>query len=88
VLPTPCAAVVCGLVDHILLVYTKEMVAPEKRVHRKRMGRPPGKSYVETFPVRLGMDQAKAIKAWAKQADVSVSEAIRRLVELGLRGAR
>jgi hypothetical protein len=52
------------------------------------MGRPPGKSYVETFPVRLGMDQAKAIKAWAKQADVSVSEAIRRLVELGLRGAR
>jgi hypothetical protein len=49
------------------------------------MGRPPGKSYVETFPVRLVPEQAQAIRAWAKHADVSISEAIRRLIERGLK---
>ena len=67
-----------------LSVYTKCM----KRVHRKRMGRPPGKSYVETFPVRLVPEQAQAIRAWAKQADVSISEAIRRLLDLALKAKR
>jgi hypothetical protein len=57
----------------------------KKRVYRKRLGRPPGKNFVESFPVRLGTEQAKAIRAWAKQADLSISKAIRQLVDLGLK---
>jgi predicted HicB family RNase H-like nuclease len=64
-------------------VYAKDMA--KKRVHRKRMGRPPGRSYVESFPVRLVPEQARAIRAWAKQADMSISQAIRRLLERGLK---
>jgi hypothetical protein len=61
------------------------MTAQQKSVHKKKMGRPPGKKYVETIPTRLTPELAKAVAAWAKQEGVSSSEAIRRLVELGLK---
>jgi hypothetical protein len=63
------------------------MVKQEKRVHKKRIGRPPGRAYVETIPVRFTPDGLKAVDAWINQQDeeVSRSEAIRRLVERGLK---
>jgi hypothetical protein len=55
-------------------------VAPKKR------GRPPSGGRDPIVPTRFPQDQIAAIDAWAAQVgdDVSRSEAIRRLVELGL----
>jgi len=49
------------------------------------MGRPPGVKYAETIPARFEIEAMKLLDAWAKKHDVSRSEAIRRLVELGLK---
>jgi predicted HicB family RNase H-like nuclease len=87
-LPTPCAAASCGLHVAIVLCTLIVMTVQQKTVHKKRMGRPPGKTYGETIPARLTPELAMAIAAWAKQAGVSRSEAIRRLVEQGLKGKR
>jgi len=56
-----------------------------KSVHKKR-GRPPGRRYGETIPVRLSSALKDQIDAWTeKQPDApSRSEALRRLVELAL----
>ena len=54
-------------------------------VHKKRIGRPPGKKYSETIPARLEPDTLANLDRWAAANDVSRSEAIRRLVELGLK---
>jgi hypothetical protein len=48
------------------------------------MGRPPGVKYAGTIPARFEIEAMKSLDAWAKKHDVSRSEAIRRLVELGL----
>lgn len=61
------------------------MAKQEKTVHKKTRGRPAGTNYTETIPARLDLDSAKALDAWAKKHDVSRSEAIRRLVVLGLK---
>ena len=64
------------------------MPEQEKTVHKKLRGRPPGTNYTETIPARLAPNTAKEIDTWAKSNGVSRSEAIRRLVEAGLKGKR
>jgi hypothetical protein len=61
------------------------MTKQDKTVHKKRMGRPPGVKYAETIPARFEIGAMKLLDAWAKKKDVSRSEAIRRLVEIGLK---
>jgi hypothetical protein len=56
----------------------------DKTVHKKRMGRPPGIKYGETIPARFEIKTMKDLDSWARKHNVSRSEAIRRLVELGL----
>ena len=52
------------------------------------MGRPPGVKYGETIPARFEIETMKHLDSWAKKHDVSRSEAIRRLVELGLKARK
>jgi len=51
---------------------------------RKRRGRPPTTGTHPTFTVRLPEDLVTAIERFADAEKLSRSEAIRRLVELGL----
>jgi len=62
------------------------MAKQEKRVYKK-LGRPAGRTYVGTIPVRFTPDGLAAVDAWINQQDeeISRSEAIRRLVERGLK---
>ena len=62
------------------------MAKQEKSVHKKR-GRPAGRSYGETIPMRLSPALKDEVEAWAKrQVDKpSRSEALRRLVEMALK---
>jgi hypothetical protein len=53
-------------------------------VHRKSRGRPAGKTYSETIPAPLELATVASLDAWAVANEVSRSEAIRRLVEIGL----
>jgi hypothetical protein len=58
-----------------------------KTVHKKSRGRPVGVKFGETIPTRFEPDAVAAIEKWADHHGIkSRSEAIRRLVELGLRG--
>jgi hypothetical protein len=57
----------------------------DKTVHKKRMGRPPGTKFSETIPARLEPATVASLDAWATAQQISRSEAIRRLVELGLK---
>jgi Arc/MetJ-type ribon-helix-helix transcriptional regulator len=61
------------------------MAKQETRVHKK-LGRPPGRLYRETIPVRLTEEAVAAIDAWIERqaGAISRSEAIRRLVDRGL----
>ena len=61
------------------------MAKQTKTVHKKSRGRPAGVKYGETIPVRFEPETVRAIDAWAAWAGVSRSQAIRRLVELGLK---
>ena len=61
------------------------MAKQDKTVHKKRMVRPPGTKFGETIPARLEPETVASLDAWAAARDVSRSEAIRRLVELGLK---
>src|ERR1700730_3924886 len=58
----------------------------EKSVHKKR-GRPPGRRYGETIPMRLSPELKDKVDLWAnRQPDKpSRSEALRRLVEMALK---
>jgi hypothetical protein len=60
------------------------MTSKGKVVHNKSRGRPAGTRYTETIPVRLEQECAAALDRWAEKNDITRSEAIRRLVELGL----
>jgi hypothetical protein len=60
------------------------MAKQTKTVHRKSLSRPTGQRYPETIPARLEPEAVAAVEKWAAANDVSRSEAIRRLVELGL----
>jgi hypothetical protein len=56
-----------------------------KTVHKKSRGRPAGVKYGEAIPVRFEPETVEAVDSWAAWAGVSRSQAIRRLVELGLK---
>lgn len=60
------------------------MAKQSNTVHKKSRGRPAGKTYSETIPARLEPATLASLDAWAVANDVSRSEAIRRLVEIGL----
>jgi hypothetical protein len=64
------------------------MAKQDKTVHKKRMGRPRGTKFSETIPARLEPQTVASLDAWAISHDVSRSEAIRRLVELGLQAKK
>ena len=59
-------------------------------VEAKRRGRPPGAAFADPVPVRLTPDQLADVDQWREdQPDQpSRSEAIRRLLEYGLRRKR
>jgi hypothetical protein len=61
------------------------MAKREKSVHRKTRGRPSGRLYGETIPVRLTREMIVSIEKWADGRDLSRSEAIRSLIEQGLK---
>jgi hypothetical protein len=61
------------------------MAKQDKSVHKKESGRPPGAKYAGTIPARFEIEAMKELDAWAKTHGVNRSEAIRRLVELGLK---
>jgi hypothetical protein len=61
------------------------MAKQHKSVHKKSMGRPPGIKYGGTIPARFEISTIEALDGWAVKHKVSRSEAIRRLVELGLK---
>jgi len=62
------------------------MAKQEKRVYKK-LGRPAGRTYVGTIPVRFTPDDLEAVDVWINQQDeeISRSEGIRRLVKRGLK---
>jgi hypothetical protein len=64
------------------------MAKQEKSVHKKSMGRPPGIKYGGAIPARFKIPTMKALDAWAEKHDVSRSEAIRQLVEIGLKAKK
>jgi hypothetical protein len=64
------------------------MAKQSKTVHKKSRGRPAGVKYGETIPARFETATMEALDAWAEKHDVSRSEAIRRLVELGLKAKK
>jgi hypothetical protein len=59
-----------------------------KNLRKKPRGRPAGRRYSGTIPVRLTPEAIAAIDAWTAGHDITRSEAIRRLVEIGLAAAR
>jgi hypothetical protein len=61
------------------------MPKQDKTVFKKSRGRPAGVKYAGTIPARFEIESMKSLDTWAKKHSVSRSEAIRRLVELGLK---
>ena len=61
------------------------MPTQDKTVFKKSRGRPTGVKYAGTIPARFEIESMKSLDAWAKEHGVSRSEAIRRLVEIGLK---
>jgi hypothetical protein len=60
------------------------MAGKEKAVHKKPVGRPAGRRFTETLPLRLTPVLTKAVDAWAKRRKLSRSVAIRQLLEHAL----
>ena len=60
-------------------------MAKQKTVHKKSVGRPRGRKFTETIPVRLELEAAERVEDWAAKNGLTRSDAVRRLVELGLR---
>jgi hypothetical protein len=57
-------------------------------VYKKTRGRPAGLKYAGAIPARFEIETMKSLDAWADEHDVSRSEAIRRLVEIGLKAKK
>jgi hypothetical protein len=64
------------------------MVKQTKTVHKKSRGRPAGVKFSGTIPARFEPATVAALDAWADAHDVSRSEAIRQLVEIGLKAKK
>jgi hypothetical protein len=57
----------------------------EKSIHKKSgRGRPPGTRFAGNTPVRLEPNVQDAVDEWAERHSINRSEALRRLVALGL----
>jgi hypothetical protein len=63
----------------------KFMAKQSKTVHKKSRGRPAGIKFGETIPARFEPATVAALDDWAVAHEVSRSEAIRRLVDMGLK---
>ncbi|SHG79135.1 hypothetical protein [Bradyrhizobium erythrophlei] len=61
------------------------MTKQTKTVHKKSRGRPAGVKFGETIPARFEPGTVADLDKWAATHSVSRSEAIRRLVEIGLK---
>jgi hypothetical protein len=61
------------------------MSKQEKRVHKKSRGRPAGRVFSETIPVRLTPEMIASVDKWASMEGVSRSEALRLLIERALK---
>ena len=59
-----------------------------KNARKKPRGRPAGRRYSGTIPVRLEPETIAAIDTWTAGHELTRSEAIRRLVEIGLAAVR
>jgi hypothetical protein len=59
-------------------------MATQSKTVYKKVGRPAGVRFSEAIPARFEPHTMKAIDAWADGNGISRSEAIRRLVEIGL----
>ncbi len=57
--------------------------APKKRT-RTRLGRPPGKTFGATIPLRLTLEQARAVATFARSQRMSKNAAIRFLLTCAL----
>ena len=64
------------------------MAKQRKTVPGKSRDRPVGRPYGAAIPVRLAPEAIAAIDKWAAGRDLTRSDAIRRLVELGLASAQ
>jgi hypothetical protein len=64
------------------------MTKQSKTVHKKSRGRPAGVKFGETIPARFELATVANLDKWAASHSVSRSEAIRRLVELGLKAKK
>ncbi len=61
------------------------MARAKQRKTPARRGRPPGSRYGAVFQLRLSKDTEAAVFKWAANNDITRSEAMRRLLELGLK---
>jgi hypothetical protein len=59
----------------------------KSRTPKKRgRGRPPGRTYAETIPLRVTLDMRSEIEAWkGKNGIESFNDALRQLIERGLK---
>jgi hypothetical protein len=70
---------ISGGVGDVGMAQVKQRKSPTRR------GRPPGSRYGAVFQLRLSKDTEAAVFKWAANNDITRSEAMRRLLELGLK---
>jgi hypothetical protein len=61
------------------------MPKQDKIVYKKTRGRPAGVKYAGAIPARFEIETMKSLDAWAAANETTRSDAIRRLVEIGLK---
>ena len=61
------------------------MAKQRNTAQKPKLGRPLGVKYGGTIPARFEFAALDALDAWAEKHELSRSEAIRRLVEIGLK---
>jgi hypothetical protein len=74
-----------GLSLRLVFVHTKNMAKKRRPLRKKKRGRPVGRSYGETLPVRLTPDMAKSVDRWAAKQGLSRSQAVRALIGKALK---
>ena len=71
------------------LCIPKATMKQDKGIPKKRgRGRPAGRHFGEVVPVRLSTETCAKLERWAERQSVSRSEAIRRVLERGLKGLK
>jgi hypothetical protein len=72
----------------LLLLCTRKEWPSDQKAHTKSGGAPWGRQFGETIPVRLTASMSHDVGLWARGNGLTRSEAIRRLVQLGLKARR